>query len=50
MDIEECCPFLRENETTSRIWVEPQEVPYVMNDHKLSLLVLEEALKQGIIE
>ncbi|WP_391209520.1 NUDIX hydrolase [Psychrobacillus sp. L4] len=47
MDVEECFPFLRENETTSRIWVEPEEVPYVMNDHELSLLILKEALKIG---
>ncbi|WP_391118076.1 NUDIX domain-containing protein [Psychrobacillus sp. L3] len=49
MDIEECLPFLRKNETISRIWVEPAEVPYVMNDHELSFLVLKEALKQEII-
>ncbi|WP_257350982.1 NUDIX hydrolase [Pseudalkalibacillus decolorationis] len=45
MAIEECLPFRRENETTSRIWVEPEEVPYVINDHELSILVLKEALK-----
>lgn len=45
MDIEECFPFLRENETTSRIWVEPEEVPYVMEDHELSLHILKEAQK-----
>lgn len=50
MDIEECCPFLREHETTSRIWVEPEEIPYVMNDHILSLLILKEALKMEIRE
>ncbi|GGA28298.1 NUDIX domain-containing protein [Psychrobacillus lasiicapitis] len=48
MDIEECLPFLRENETKSRIWVEPEELPYVMNDHELSLQILKEALKLGI--
>ncbi|MEX2103924.1 MAG: NUDIX domain-containing protein [Bacilli bacterium] len=46
MDITECHPFLRENECTSRIWVEPSEIPYIMNDHELSLLVLEEAMKK----
>ncbi|QFF99121.1 NUDIX domain-containing protein [Psychrobacillus glaciei] len=45
MDVEKCFPFLRVNETTSRIWVEPEEVPYVMNDHEISLLILKEALK-----
>jgi 8-oxo-dGTP diphosphatase len=45
MDIEEYLPFLRENETMTRIWVEPEELPYVMNDHELSLLILKEALK-----
>ncbi|MFE8702935.1 NUDIX domain-containing protein [Cytobacillus sp. FJAT-54145] len=44
MDIEECLPFLREHEAISRIWVEPEEIPYVMNDHKLSLLILQDAL------
>ena len=47
MDIEECLPFLRENETLSRIWVEPKEVPYVINDHALSTLVLKGVLKMG---
>ena len=47
MDIENCLPFLRENETLSRIWVEPEEVPYVINDHELSTLVLTDALKMG---
>ncbi len=46
MNIEECLPFLRENETTTRIWVEPEEVPYIINDHELSLLVLKEALNK----
>lgn len=46
MDITECLPFTRENESTSRIWVEPEEIPYVINDHELSLLILDEALKK----
>lgn len=45
MDIDTVHPFLREHEATARIWVEPEEIPYVMNDHELSLLVLEDALK-----
>lgn len=47
MDISDCLPFSRENETLSRIWVEPSEVPFVLNDHELVLLVLEEALRNG---
>jgi 8-oxo-dGTP pyrophosphatase MutT (NUDIX family) len=46
MDITECLPFTRENESTSRIWVEPEEIPYVINDHELSLLILDEALRK----
>ena len=46
MDITECLPFMRQNETLSRIWVEPEEVPYVMDDHEIALLVLKEALNQ----
>ncbi|MCI0184728.1 NUDIX hydrolase [Sulfoacidibacillus ferrooxidans] len=45
MDIKECYPFLGTNETTSRIWVEPEQVKNVMNDHELALLVLQHALK-----
>ena len=44
MDIEKCHPFLREIETTSRIWVEPEEVPHVISDQELSLFVLKEAI------
>lgn len=43
-DITDCHPFRRENESTCRIWVEPEEIPYVMNDHGISKLVLQEAL------
>lgn len=44
MDINECLPFLRENESSSRIWVEPSEVPFVINDHELTKLILNDAL------
>ncbi|WP_308462037.1 NUDIX domain-containing protein [Planococcus sp. CP5-4] len=44
MDITECFPFLRQYETTARIWVEPEQVPHVMNDHEVALLVLKEAM------
>lgn len=43
MDIEECEPFLREHETATRIWVEPEEVPYVIEDHDIILSILKEA-------
>ncbi|MGM0846759.1 MAG: NUDIX domain-containing protein [Bacillota bacterium] len=45
MDIEEVLPFLRNNESTCRIWVEPSQIPYVMNDHELAAAALEEAVK-----
>lgn len=45
MDIMECFPFLRENESTSRIWVESSEVPFLINDHELSLKILNTALE-----
>ncbi|MFC0413936.1 NUDIX domain-containing protein [Cytobacillus solani] len=44
MDITECLPFLREYESITRIWVEPDEVPFVINDHELLKLVLNDAL------
>ena len=45
MDIEEVLPFLRNNESACRIWVEPSEIPYVINDHELALEFLKEALR-----
>lgn len=45
MDVTECLPFLREYESIARIWVEPAEVPFVINDHELSKLILHDALK-----
>ncbi len=42
--VTECMPFLREYEATTRIWVEPSEVPFVMNDHGLAVEILQEAL------
>ncbi len=44
MDITKRFPFLRQYETTARIWVEPEQVPHVMNDHELALLILKEAM------
>lgn len=44
MDVTECLPFLREHESSARIWVEPSEILFVINDHKLSKLILDDAL------
>ncbi|WP_155590904.1 NUDIX hydrolase [Lysinibacillus cavernae] len=44
MAVQECLPFLREHETIARIWVEPEEIPYVINDHELAQVILQEAL------
>ena len=44
MEVLDCLPFLREHETISRIWVEPEEIPYVINDHKFAHVVLQTAL------
>ncbi|WP_016995624.1 NUDIX hydrolase [Lysinibacillus boronitolerans] len=44
MDVTECLPFLREHESSDRIWVEPSEIPFVINDHKLLKLILDDAL------
>ncbi len=48
MDIQKCLPFLREHETISRIWVEPEEVSYVINDHEISQLIIQEALRSKL--
>ncbi|WP_276609499.1 NUDIX domain-containing protein [Chengkuizengella sediminis] len=48
MNITECLPFNRENESISRIWVEPSEVPYVINDHNLVHLILNVALEKRL--
>lgn len=45
MDITDRLPFSRDHETSARIWVEPSEIPYVIEDHDLSLVILDEALK-----
>lgn len=47
MDITVCHPFKRKNESTARIWVEPVEVPYIIDDHQLTFLILKEAIKKG---
>lgn len=44
MTIEECLPFWGEHETIDRIWVGPEEVPDIINDHKLAHVILQEAL------
>lgn len=48
LDITECLPFLRENESTTRIWVEPSEVPYLINDHEIAIKILEVALDANV--
>jgi 8-oxo-dGTP diphosphatase len=48
MDIEEVLPFLRNNESACRIWAEPSEVSYVINDHELALEALNEAVKDDL--
>ncbi|WP_409252598.1 NUDIX domain-containing protein [Bacillus sp. SCS-153A] len=47
MDIEEVLPFVKNDESSSRIWVEPSEAPFVINDHELTLDILIEAVKSG---
>ncbi|RLQ93203.1 NUDIX hydrolase [Falsibacillus albus] len=44
MDIDEVLPFQREYESIARIWVEPDQLPYVIDDHELSALILKEAM------
>ena len=43
MDITECLPFLRENESNARIWVERSEVSNVINDHELIYDIINDA-------
>ncbi len=45
VDVKKVFPFLRENETLTRIWVEPEEIQYVLDDHELSIHIIKEALK-----
>ncbi|MBB2478810.1 NUDIX domain-containing protein [Bacillus sp. APMAM] len=45
MEITECLPFLRKNESLARIWVEPDQISYIIDDHPLTLNILEAALK-----
>lgn len=48
LDITECLPFLRENESQARIWVEPSEISYVINDHELSHDIIEAAININV--
>ena len=50
MDIAQCYPFLRGNETQSRIWVEQEIVPFVLNDHQLLHLILKQALNVNVMK
>ncbi|MBK3495064.1 NUDIX domain-containing protein [Viridibacillus sp. YIM B01967] len=45
MDVKACYPYLRENEAITRIWVEPSEVPLVIDDHELATLILREEVQ-----
>lgn len=47
MDVKRCDPFLRENESLARIWVETSEIPYVIEDHDIALTILEKALSDN---
>lgn len=44
LEVTECLPFLREHESKARIWVEPSEISYVINDHDLINDIIEAAL------
>jgi 8-oxo-dGTP diphosphatase len=50
MDVEECLPFQRELESATRVWVEPEEIPYVIDDHALAVVVLDAALRAEATE
>jgi 8-oxo-dGTP diphosphatase len=43
--IQACLPFKREHESITRIWVEAEEIPYVIDDHELSPFIISEAMK-----
>lgn len=43
--VKECLPFKREQECTTRIWVEPEEIAYALDDHELTPLIVMEAVK-----
>ncbi|MGE7919789.1 NUDIX hydrolase [Viridibacillus sp. NPDC093762] len=47
MDVKACYPFLRENEGIARIWVEPSEIPYIIDDHELAPIILNGAIQFG---
>lgn len=48
MDITECLPFQRLYESKARIWEEPSEVPFILNDHDLALSVLDEVINLSL--
>jgi 8-oxo-dGTP diphosphatase len=43
MDVTACLPFLREYEASTRVWVEPSEIPYVVDDHELVIDIVNAA-------
>lgn len=44
MDVEECLDFLGEHEAASRLWVSPEKVPNLIDDHSLAGMILKEAI------
>jgi ADP-ribose pyrophosphatase YjhB (NUDIX family) len=47
MEIMECLPFKGEHESSKRIFIEPEQVPQLINDHELSIMALNEAIAVG---
>ncbi|MEK4629106.1 MAG: NUDIX domain-containing protein [Solibacillus sp.] len=45
MDVTACLPFLREYEATTRVWVEPAELPFVLDDHELAIHIVNAAFE-----
>jgi hypothetical protein len=39
--------FIGEDESSSRIWPEPEKVPNVIHDHELAKMILNKALLTG---
>ncbi|MCP3741917.1 NUDIX hydrolase [Rossellomorea sp. BNER] len=49
MDISKKYDFKREHESSCRIWVEPEELPFVIQDHKLVKEIIQAALDEKSI-
>jgi 8-oxo-dGTP diphosphatase len=50
MDVSERLSFERKHESLTRIWVEPTEVQYIINDHEIAIVALDEAIQKGKVE